>query len=153
MHVALSLTPQEVPASPTRRIWIRDADAEGNPVDPAFRDANGVREADLLVNGIGIEVKTWRPETWEAWGRCVTPAQAPSMVRKSGAVIWTIVDDEAEPVKVEVVGWNTPEEIAATEVRATGPEYRPVMNHQVSIAAIRDPDEPLRLLRTGSATF
>lgn len=126
--------------------WIR---AAGLDPDPAFRDPNRLREADLLVAGGGIEVKTWRAETWEAWGRCVTPAQIRGIARKCHAVVWAIVDDAADPVTVEIVGWNTPDEISATEVHPTGPDYRPVMNHQVAVDAVRDPDDLRNRLRAG----
>lgn len=113
--------------------------SEGLDPDPAFRDPDRVGEPDLLLQDAGVEVKCWRPDTWDEWGRCVTPAQIRTIVRKSEAVVWAIVDDEAMPIHVDVVGWNTPEDIAATELRATGPDYRPVMNHQLAANALRDP--------------
>jgi hypothetical protein len=116
--------------------WMR---SEGLDPDPAFRDPDRVGEPDLLLQDAGVEVKCWRPDTWDEWGRCVTPAQIRTIVRKSEAVVWAIVDDEAMPIHVDVVGWNTPEDIAATELRATGPDYRPVMNHQLAANALRDP--------------
>jgi hypothetical protein len=129
--------------------WLR---AAGLDPDPAFRDPDRVGESDVVVHAAGIEVKCWRPETWAEWGRCVTPGQIRTIKRKSEAVIWAIVDDEASPIHVDIVGWNTPEEIGATDVRATGPDYRPVMNHQVAVDALRDPDELLSRLREASKT-
>lgn len=120
--------------------WMR---SEGLDPDAAFRDPDRVGEPDLLLKKAGVEVKCWRPDTWDEWGRCVTPAQIRTIARKSEAVVWAIVDDEATPIHVDVVGWNTPEDIAATELRATGPDYRPVMNHQLAANALRDPGELL----------
>jgi hypothetical protein len=123
--------------------WMRSTGLEP---DPAFRDPDRVGESDLVLYEIGVEVKCWRPETWDDWGRCVTPAQIRTIARKSKAVVWAVVDDEAAPVGVEIVGWNTPSDIAATDVRATGPDYRPVMNHQVAADELRDLDELLSML-------
>lgn len=112
--------------------------SQGLDPDPAYRDPARVREPDLGVDGNGIEVKTWRPDTWDQWGRCVTSAQAPGVAKKARAVVWTITDDEAEPVSVTIAGWSTPQDILSTEPRATGPSYRPIVNHQVALADIRD---------------
>jgi hypothetical protein len=106
--------------------------------DPAYRDPTREREPDLMVNGCGVAVKSWRPDTWTDWGRCVTPAQLPGMRKKIRAIVWAIVDDERDPIEVEVAGWSTPDEVAETELRATGPSYRPIVNHQVDIEALRD---------------
>lgn len=114
--------------------------------DPTFRNPDRVGEPDLVLHEIGVEVKCWRKETWDEWGRCVTPGQIRTVARKSRAVVWAVVDDEAVPVSVEIMGWNTPLEIAATDVRATGPDYRPVMNHQVATDGVRDLDDLLSML-------
>lgn len=115
--------------------WLR---SEGFDPDPAYRDQARDREPDILIREQGVEVKTWRPETWDKWGRCVTPAQARGMQKKSDAIVWAVADDEAEPVTVELVGWSTLEDVVATEPRATGPEYRPIVNHQLPAEAVRD---------------
>lgn len=120
--------------------WFR---SEGVDPDPAYRDPERAREPDLVVDAGGIEVKCWRPETWPEMGRCVTPAQIRGIRRKSVAIVWGVVEDEREPVRVELVGWSTPEDVAATEVRATGPDYKPVVNHQVDAAGLRDLQELL----------
>ena len=56
--------------------WLR---SEGLDPDPAYRDPARDRESDLQLTGEGIEVKTWRPDTWDDMGRCVTPGQAPGI--------------------------------------------------------------------------
>jgi hypothetical protein len=115
--------------------WLRSA---GLQPDAAYRDPTRDREPDLLLNGDGVEVKTWRPDTWDEWGRCVTPAQASGVARKSRAIVWAVARDEADPVTVELVGWSTPEDVVSTDPRPTGPAYRPVMNHQVEMENLRD---------------
>lgn len=118
---------------------------EGFETDPAYRDPERKRDPDVLANGYGIAVKSWRPDTWVDWGRCVTPAQMPGMQKKVLAIVWVVVEDERVPVRVEVAGWSTPDEVAATEPRPTGPEYRPVMNHQVDIEQLREPTDLFEL--------
>ncbi len=95
----------------------------------------------------GIEVKTWRPSTWEEWGRCVTPAQAAGMAKKAAAIVWAVADDEADPITVEVVGWSTPEDVLATDIRLTGPSYKRVANHQIEWNQIRPLEELATRLR------
>jgi len=124
--------------------WLR---SEGFDPDPAYRDPTRVGEPDLLLVERGLEVKTWRPETWEAWGRCVTPAQAAGISKKGSAVIWTIADDKGDPPTVTIVGWSTPEDIVAIDPVATGPKYRPVVNHQIAMEDLRDLGSLLTTLR------
>lgn len=115
--------------------WLR---SEGLEPDPAYRDPARDTEPDFLLNGQGVEVKTWRPDTWNEWGRCVTPAQASGIARKSRAIVWAVAEDEDDPVTVELVGWSTPQDVISTDPRPTGPAYRPVMNHQVRVDDVRD---------------
>ena len=115
--------------------WLRE---RGVSPDATFREARRYKEPDLVVGGHGIEVKSWRPHTWEEWGRCVTPNQAKSMRRKSAAVVWVIVDEDADPVVADLVGWSTPDDILDTDVRPTGPAYRPIVNHQIAIDEMRE---------------
>jgi hypothetical protein len=124
--------------------WLR---SEGFDPDPAYRDPEREREPDLLVDGRGIEVKCWRPDTWTEMGRCVTPAQMPGMQKKIQSIVWGIVEDEREPVGVELAGWSTPDEVAATETRPTGPKYKPIMNHQMDLESLLDLADLVALLR------
>lgn len=125
--------------------WLR---SEGLDPDPAYRDPARAGEPDLLLVEQGLEVKTWRPETWDAWGRCVTPAQAAGIAKKASAIIWTVTDDEGDPPTVTVVGWSTPEDIVATDPVPTGPAYRTVVNHQVAVEDLRDLSSLLAMLRS-----
>jgi hypothetical protein len=124
--------------------WFR---FQGFDPDAAYKDPDRERDPDLVVATRGIAVKSWRPDTWPAWGRCVTPAQMPGMQRKAQAIVWTVVEDELDPVRVEVAGWSSPEELAATELRNTGPDYKPIMNHQVDVDQLRDLPELVDFLR------
>ncbi len=121
---------------------------EGFETDPAYRDPERERDPDVLANGYGIAVKSWRPDTWVDWGRCVTPAQMPGMQKKVLAIVWVVVEDERVPVRAEIAGWSTPGELAASEPRPTGPDYRPVMNHQVDIEQLREPTDLFELLHS-----
>jgi hypothetical protein len=124
--------------------WLR---SESFSPDAAYRDPERERDPDLVVDARGIAVKSWRPDTWPDWGRCITPSQMPGMQKKAQAIVWTIVEDELEPVRIEVAGWSTPDEVAATELRPTGPPYKPIVNHQVDIGNLRELRELVELLR------
>ncbi|MBA3422296.1 MAG: hypothetical protein H0U12_10495 [Thermoleophilaceae bacterium] len=115
--------------------WLRSAELS---VDAAYRDPAREGGPDVLVRGHGLEVKSWRPDTWSEWGRCVTPAQLPSIQRKSEAILWCVVEEADEWARIELKGWSTPQDVAATEIRPTGPSYKPIMNHQVALDALRD---------------
>jgi hypothetical protein len=125
--------------------WLRQ---DGFATDPAYRDPERERDPDVLVNGRGIAVKSWRPDTWGEWGRCVTPGQMPGLQKKVLAIVWAVVDDERIPCQVEIAGWSTPDEVAAQEPQATGPAYRPVVNHQVTVEQLREPRTLFELLRS-----
>lgn len=114
--------------------WLR---AQAFDPDPAYRDLDREADPDLIVGSVGIEVKSWRPATWDEMGRCVTPAQLKTIEKKAAAVVWCVVDDERDPPLIGLAGWSKPSDVACTEVRPTGPDYRPVLNHQVEIGDIR----------------
>lgn len=120
---------------------------EGIDVDPAFRDSKRASEADILIDGFGVEVKTWRPATWDSWGRCVTPEQMPVIDTKASAVVWVVADDEATPVGVEIMGWSTPGDLVDREPILTGPPYRKIRNHQVEVDEIRPLGDLLEEIR------
>lgn len=115
--------------------------------DSLFRDIEKSGDADLKVDDFGIEVKSWRPDTWEEWGRCVTPKQMRWIAAKSRAIVWTIVHDVGPTATVELVGWSLPEEVAATAIRMTGPDHRQVPNHQVDLVDIRPMADLITALR------
>jgi hypothetical protein len=125
--------------------WAQSHDIEP---DAAYRNADRENEADLIVGDRGIAVKTWRPTTWPEMGRCVTPQQIGGIQKKPKAIVWVVVDDEVDPIRVEIPGWSTPAEVAATTLRATGPLYKPIMNHQIDADQLRDPAELVELLRS-----
>ncbi len=124
--------------------WLR---SERFDPDPAYRDPEREREPDLLVERCGLAVKCWRPDTWASMGRCVVPAQMPSMQKKIQAIVWGIVEDERQPVRVELAGWSTPDEVAATEPRPTGPNYKPILNHQMNLESLLEMSDLVEFLR------
>jgi hypothetical protein len=124
--------------------WLQ---SEGFDPDAAYKDPEREGEPDLIVAGNGLEVKTWRAETWPDWGRCVTPYQLKGIEKRAVAIVWVIVDDEREPVPAELPGWSTPQDAPGVETRMTGPESRQVLNHQVEPDALRDLESLTALLR------
>lgn len=124
--------------------WLR---SEEFSIDSAFRDIDRGGEADILVGASGVEVKTWRPETWDEMGRCVHPNQMDSIAAKSTAIVWAVVDEQPNSASVTLEGWSPPAEIADTAIRRTGPEHRKVTNHQVEIADLRPMGELRDALR------
>ncbi len=118
--------------------WLR---SNGRSPDSAFRDVDREGESDLLLDGRGIEVKSWSPEWWDEGGRCVTPRQLGYIRRNSEAIVWTIVKVDGDPQRVELMGWSTPDDVASTALRVTGPPWNRVENHQIDIDDLRPLDE------------
>lgn len=115
-------------------------------------DVSRLREADIHLNWedgrrLRLEVKTWPAANWRPWGRCIAVGQAKRVRAKSDAVIWVvnekpgrISDEEVERVQLaelRIAGANGLDEILAIAPRLIGPEYRPVLNHQVAETDVR----------------
>jgi hypothetical protein len=124
--------------------WLR---SEGFDVDPAYRDIDRTRAADIIVLDKGVEVKGQQPHNWKEMGRCFPPGQLRSLQRRAVGVVWGIVDLDARPTIVELVGWSTPGDLAGSEVRATGPSYKPIANHQIPEEQVRPLSELVGALK------
>jgi hypothetical protein len=122
--------------------WLK---SEGFDPDAPCRDLARETGPDFLVNEIGIEMKTWHVDTWFELGRCIRPGQMGGIQEKCAVVVWGIVDDEPDPIRVELAGWSTPDEVAETEVRRTG--ARKLKNHQIDVDQVRDLSELVAFLR------
>jgi hypothetical protein len=106
----------------------------GRKVDSAFRDLTREREADIVIDGQRVEVKTWDFTGWQEWGRCVRPPQLPQLRAKADAVVWCYLENAV----VTIVGWSTLKDIEQVEVTVTGPTYNRLENHQVPLDEVRD---------------
>ena len=117
--------------------WLESSEIRGS-IDPAFRDPGRAGEADVLVESIRLEIKTWDSQWWEPWGRCVTPQQLPSIRRKADKLVWCHWDEARSLLTVE--GWSAVDDIAALPITMTGPNTRQVANHQLHVNQIRSLD-------------
>ncbi len=114
--------------------WAR-AEPNITEVDSAFRDGARVREADLILDGVRIEVKTWSLSGWLEWGRCVAPQQVPAIRKKADGVVWCHWDETES--RLAVAGWSTLNEIADRPIIMTGPAGRTIANHQIPVEELR----------------
>lgn len=122
----------------------------GLDVEPIFKDLTRSGEADLLVSGRRIEVKTWADKWWPELGRCVAVGQLASLEAKADVVVWCHMDDDADGI-VTLAGWSHVSGIAAAPVRMTGPKgRRQVQNHQLDDDDLKSMDELLTLFRTNA---
>jgi hypothetical protein len=122
------------------------AKSHGWDVSPLFKDSVKSGSADLVVNGIRIEVKTWSSENWEAWGRCFSTEQAQTLSTKADLVVWCIAADG----DITLAGWSTPEDVLLAPVRVTGPPYRRIENHQLDVGDLRRIEDLEPLLSAGN---
>jgi len=124
--------------------WLR---SHNIGVQPVFRDIDRENECDLLTDRFRIEVKTWSRRFWEPWGRCITPKQLPWITKKADLILWTTADHSDSRGAIRIRGWNTPDEVGTFPPCNTGPDWKPVFNHQVPIDRVRDPATFLTILK------
>ncbi len=133
--------------------FLRWLEGLGVAVDAAFRDIARTRKADLIAEGqrssVRLDVKTWDTRYWTEMGRCVAVGQLPKLQNKADGVIWCVSPAVLEPgVTVEVVGWNTLDEVANAPRLLTGPVgRRQVENFQVGLDAVRPLDDLLTMIQ------
>ncbi|MFG0256573.1 MAG: hypothetical protein ACF8GE_01590 [Phycisphaerales bacterium JB043] len=123
--------------------WLQ---GEGIETEAVFQDLDRMREADLVLGTRRIDVKTWDERYWGEMGRCVAVAQIERLRAKADGVLWCVTPSELGPeIEVEIVGWNTIDDITRAPRRTTGPAgRRQVDNYQVDLDAVRQLDELLR---------
>ncbi len=92
-------------------------------IDEVFRDSNRDRECDLIINGMRIEVKTWKPYALDLYGTCVSDRQAVKLHKKCDAVVYASFNEKTH--EFQLVGWNTIEDIQNQPACLTGPVDRP----------------------------
>lgn len=131
----------------------------GVDCDHVFRDAKRESEADLILmmeydRRLRVEVKTWSSDLWQPFGRCVSTGQMPGVTAKADIVMWCIVDPldgvglgNRCTAEAEIMGWNTPADIAHIEPTWTGPIGRQRCNHQVPMEQVRPLDHLVAWLR------
>jgi hypothetical protein len=113
----------------------------GRPL-ACFRDADNDGLADVIEDEDYVEVKTWSEDTWVKWGRCVRPAQLPSLRRKANLIVWCFAWRLPNPAhRVTLAGWSRVEDIEALPITLTGPPEQQLANHQMPLDALRGMEE------------
>ena len=119
-------------------IWLRD---NGFEPEAAFSDPTKNRDPDIFTNVGRIEVKTWKAEFWDDWGRCVSVSQLASVKRKADLIIWCVADEiESDTPKIEFKGWSEVSDIENLEPKMTGKESRQIYNYQFDEASLNSID-------------
>ena len=108
--------------------YLRD---QGLKPIPHFLDINKDRECDIGSSVGRIEVKTWKAQFWDDWGRCVSVGQLSSVKRKADLILWCVADEiESDTPKIEFKGWSEVSDIDNLEPKMTGAEGRQIHNYQ-----------------------
>jgi len=111
--------------------------------EAAFIDPAKDAKADIIWNGLEIDVKTWTEAYWPKWGRCIAVKQHEALKAKTSHIIWcttNIVDSEVQ-WRVNLVGWSLTEDIENFPKRWTGPNGKQVYNFQAN-------EDQLRTMKT-----
>lgn len=108
-------------------------------IDAAFTDLKREREADVIVSGLRIDMKTWAEKWWPEMGRCIAVKQLPSLRKKADRIVWGWIRElTAEQAIVVLAGWSTIEDVELAPQRNTGPKgRRQVFNHQIDEVHLR----------------
>ena len=111
-----------------------------NPI-PNFLELNKIQNCDIDSRVGRIEVKTWKAEFWDDWGRCVSVSQLASVKRKADLIIWCVADEiESDTPKIEFKGWSEVSDIENLEPKMTGKESRQIYNYQFDEASLNSID-------------
>ena len=111
-----------------------------NPI-PHFLELNKIQNCDIDSRVGRIEVKTWKAEFWDDWGRCVSVSQLASVKRKADLIIWCVADEiESDTPKIEFKGWSEVSDIENLEPKMTGKESRQIYNYQFDEASLNSID-------------
>lgn len=122
-------------------------------VTAAFRDISKINGCDIIASGaktLRLDVKTWDTRYWAEMGRCVAVGQIDSLRQKADAIVWCISPPVLEAgMKIDIVGWNTIDDVSRARRLMTGPKgRRQVYNHQVDQSALRSCAGLLDTLKT-----
>ena len=98
-------------------------------LDCVYMDAKRDSSCDLIINGLRIEVKTWRPIDWTTYGACISERQAVKMAKKADVVIYGTFDTESGEYILK--GFNTMKDIFAVSPKLTGPTGKQVLNRSM----------------------
>jgi hypothetical protein len=96
----------------------------GIPTRGLFRAAAATKSADVLVADVPIEVKSYRTESWNRLGGCVSTYQLESVLTKAALVIFCRVSYEEANPTVEIVGWIEASNVPVVGVAALDRSYR-----------------------------
>ena len=118
----------------------------GVRVDPVFRYLDRDNEADIVLNFVRVEVKSWSEQNWITMGRCIRPNQLPKIQAKADAILWTVLEERFDRTSVKLAGWSTTDDVAATTLVVTGPPHLRLENHQVDLARMRPLEDLVALV-------
>lgn len=96
------------------------------PMDPIFMDEARDSECDLVVNGLRIEIKTWRPVDYNSYGPCIAERQAKKLAKKADVVVYCCYNHNTNEFALR--GWNYVQDIDGIEPVLTGRPGKQVLN-------------------------
>ncbi|MEN2993064.1 MAG: hypothetical protein ABDH91_05880 [Bacteroidia bacterium] len=98
---------------------------------------------------VGVEVKTWRLENWQKWGRSLPVEQYPLLCRRSTLVIWcAVLRLRAENRHaVQIMGWNWLAEMPQKANITSMHGQSSCLIYQLHEKAIRSPKELVQILK------
>lgn len=115
-------------------------------VDHWYMDESKYGLADLAVEGVDIEIKTWSEYYWKPYGRCVAVSQWNRVKAKAKAIIWCVCLGDADlertlpdtnVLDIKMMGWNTMADFVDSKLYTSDNSYR-VQSYQMPESKVRE---------------
>ena len=92
-------------------------------IDEVYLDPIRDAQADLIINSLRIEVKTWRPWDIQAYGYCVAERQALKLHKKADVIVYGSYNKYTNEYIIH--GFNSVGDLRTAETKLTGPADDP----------------------------
>lgn len=103
-------------------------------IDNVFKDESRDSECDLIVNGLRVEIKTWKPWAFNTYGPCISDRQAKKLNKKCEVVVYAVYDQDTKHFALR--GWNYTKDIDGVKAKLTGTPGKQVLNRVMTPRAI-----------------
>lgn len=105
-------------------------------IEQIYLDSNRDSSCDIIINGLRIEIKTWRPCDWKKYSACISERQAVKLHHKADVVVYGTYDKDTN--EYLLLGFNTVQDIMEVEPVLTGPKGKQVLNRIMLHRSITD---------------
>ena len=105
-------------------------------IDPVFMDDARDAECDLIVEGLRIEIKSWRPADYEHYGPCIAERQAKKLAKKCSVILYATYNHATNEFCLR--GFNFTEDVEGVVPVLTGRIGKQVLNRMMTPRTITE---------------